>query len=268
MLLALKRKLFKVYVARNRSRVERLLDGIDPKTMSGLEVGPLDRPIVDRRRGYPIKYLDHDTTEALRTRFKDHANVDPAELAEIDFVITGGNILEVVKERFDYIVASQVFEHVPNPIQWLQEMATLLNPGGLLCLAIPDRRFTFDLIRPATSIGEMLEAYFTRRTRPTFKNVFDQNYYWRKVRARAAWAGTAQPWKMEPPLDKAVTMSYARRAIDTDEYLDVHCNIITGDEFLFFFDALRTYQLTVLELVKYHPCEPKEHEFFVQLRKA
>ena len=267
MFLRLERWLRKVYVARNRSRLGKILDGVDVNTLSGLEIGPLDRPIVDRRKGYRIKYLDHDTTEALRVRFKNDANVDPAALAEIDFVITGGNILDVVKERFDYVVASQVFEHVPNPIQWLQEMATLLNPGGLLCLAIPDRRYTFDLLRPATSIGEMLEAYYTKRTRPTFKNVFDQNYYWRKVRVRAAWAG-ARPWNKQPPLDKQVTMTYARRAIDTEEYLDVHCNIITGDEFVFLFDALRTYGLTELSLVTFHPCETNDHEFFVQLRKT
>jgi hypothetical protein len=146
-------------------------------------------------------------------------------------------------------------------------MATLLNPGGLLCLAIPDRRFTFDLIRPPTSIGEMMEAFLTRRTRPAFKNVFDQNYYWRNIGPGEAWAGTVNPWAMQPPGDKQVALSYARLAIDTDKYLDVHCNLMTSTEFAFFFEALRAYDLTTLQVVNLHHCERDDLEFIVQLRK-
>jgi SAM-dependent methyltransferase len=249
------------------SRVAKLLAGINPETMSGLEIGPLDRPIVDRRRGYRVKYVDHNSTDELRARFKNDGNVNTAGLAEVDFVVNGGNMLEVVNETFDYIVASHVFEHVPNPILWLEEMAALLNCGGLLCMAVPDRRYTFDLIRPQTSVGEMLEAYFTKRSRPTFKNVFDQNYYWRQVDAAQAWAGTANPWEMQPPLDKQVALSYASRAINTEEYLDVHCNVLTSHEFLVFLEALKTYKLARLELVNIHHCEPNDFEFIVQMQK-
>jgi hypothetical protein len=38
------------------------LEGIDPFAMSGLEIGPLSRPIVDKREGYRVKYVDHDGT--------------------------------------------------------------------------------------------------------------------------------------------------------------------------------------------------------------
>jgi hypothetical protein len=81
-----------------RSRKEKLLAGIKLETMSGLELGPLDRPLVDRRQGFRVRYLDHNSTEALRKRFQRDPNVDTAALAEIDFVIEGGNILEVVKD--------------------------------------------------------------------------------------------------------------------------------------------------------------------------
>ena len=110
--------------------------------------------------------------------------MDPAHLVDVDFVIKDGGILEAVHETFDYVVAAHVFEHVPNPIAWLDEMRALLRPGGILSLIIPDRRFTFDVLRPATSSGEMLEAYYTKRAKPSFADVFDQYYYWRTISAK------------------------------------------------------------------------------------
>ena len=41
---------------------------------------------------------------------------------------------------FDFIFANQVFEHLPDPIASLQEIAVCLKPGGLLYLRVPDGR--------------------------------------------------------------------------------------------------------------------------------
>jgi SAM-dependent methyltransferase len=248
-------------------RKTKILNGIDYANTCGLEIGPLDRPMVDKRKGFKIKYLDFNSTETLRDRFKNDPKVSAAEMAEVDFVITGGNILEVVREKFDYIIASHVFEHVPNPVLWLHEMAEFLNPNGILSLAVPDRRFTFDIIRPPTSVGEMLEAFYMHRTRPTFKNVFDQNHYWRNINAHEVWRGECNPWSLLKPGDKDVILSYARTALETDQYIDVHCNILTSYEFLFFLEALKSYDLDRFELHTIHHCEEPSNEFVVQMTR-
>jgi SAM-dependent methyltransferase len=41
---------------------------------------------------------------------------------------------------FDVINAAQVFEHVPRPVECLRQLVTLIRPGGLLYLDVPNYR--------------------------------------------------------------------------------------------------------------------------------
>ena len=41
-------------------------------------------------------------------------------------------------ERFDAICSFQVLEHVPNPLEFLEGMISLLKPGGKLILSVPN----------------------------------------------------------------------------------------------------------------------------------
>ena len=254
------------------TRREKLLAGIDLARMQGLEIGPLDRPLVEKGDGRRIKYQDFSTAEELRERFKDGNNAIPANIVELDYVVREGSLLAAISERFDYVIASHVFEHVPNPVRWLREMSELLNPGGVLSLAIPDRRFCFDVLRPATSIGEMLEAYFSHRTKPSFKNVFDQRYYRRPIDAANVaklWGGM-DPWTLKRK--RTDSMPMLQRALNNMEagvYDDCHSNLLTAEEFRRFIVALKEFDLIpALDLVSLIECEPNDLEFFVQMRKA
>jgi 2-polyprenyl-3-methyl-5-hydroxy-6-metoxy-1,4-benzoquinol methylase len=40
--------------------------------------------------------------------------------------------------RFDAIHMSEVLEHIPNPIDFLGICSTLLNPGGVICIVVPN----------------------------------------------------------------------------------------------------------------------------------
>ena len=42
------------------------------------------------------------------------------------------------EERFDIITASQVLEHVPDPVSTLRHMKALLAPGGTIWIAVPN----------------------------------------------------------------------------------------------------------------------------------
>jgi 2-polyprenyl-3-methyl-5-hydroxy-6-metoxy-1,4-benzoquinol methylase len=40
--------------------------------------------------------------------------------------------------KFDAIVCDHVLEHVPNPAVWLLSMKSLLSPGGVICISVPN----------------------------------------------------------------------------------------------------------------------------------
>ena len=135
-----------------------MLGSCDPAKCVGLEFGPLMSPMVSKLEG-SIYYVDHDTTENIKAKYRDDPNVDCAKIVEIDFV-RSAPLSEVVGAlRFDYIIASHVFEHLPDPIGWLNECASVLKPRGRIGLAIPDKRVTFDEPRQLTRLDEWVGAF-------------------------------------------------------------------------------------------------------------
>jgi hypothetical protein len=48
---------------------------------------------------------------------------------------------------------------------FLKDCETLLKQGGILVLAVPDKRRCFDLLQPLTSTGMILQAHAERRVR-------------------------------------------------------------------------------------------------------
>lgn len=79
-------------------------------------------------------------------------------MVAIDVDLQRGSLVEQCRDLapFDYAVASHVFEHLPNPVGWLRDVAALLVPRGVIALAVPDRRFTFDFFRRETTAARIL----------------------------------------------------------------------------------------------------------------
>ena len=62
-------------------------------------------------------------------------------------------------ESRDFVVASHFLEHCRNPIGTLETFFRVLKLGGKLYLVVPDKRFTFDVNRPTTTLERILEDY-------------------------------------------------------------------------------------------------------------
>lgn len=59
----------------------------------------------------------------------------------------------------DYIAASHLIEHLPNPVQAIFQWFYLLKRGGILYIVIPDARYTFDHRRERTTLEHLVEDY-------------------------------------------------------------------------------------------------------------
>jgi hypothetical protein len=140
---------------------------IKNKQLLGIEIGALDNPIIVRKdlpAGCEILYADHLATEGLRKKYKEDASVDLNGLVEVDLVNASGDFSSELSGRsVDYVIASHVVEHVPNPVLWFQMLFKIIRPGGFIFLVVPDKRFTFDFQRPTTTLGEMLESFLSEK---------------------------------------------------------------------------------------------------------
>ena len=62
---------------------------------------------------------------------------------------------------------------MPDLVTWLHEVAAVLKPEGDFRLVIPDRRYTFDLLRAETVLADVLAAHMVRARIPQVRQVID-----------------------------------------------------------------------------------------------
>ncbi|MDH4909013.1 methyltransferase domain-containing protein [Xanthomonas axonopodis pv. ricini] len=243
-------------------RIAWLTQGITPEDC-GLEIGPLDRPIVPRQ-GHAIRYADHLDRNGLIHKYSEHVGVNPENIPDIDFVIGKDGLLSAVGEhRFRYFVASHVIEHVPNPIGWLNDIHDLLEDGGWAALAIPDHRQCFDALRSLSTAGDWVEATLMNHSRPSPSRIFD-------ALSNEVTVDGAISWNHHPAIEEMRLSRSPRRALDiarhvlaSGEYFDVHCWTFTPESFC---NLMRT--VVAADLVKLHLMDitpPRDNEFLVQL---
>src|SRR4051794_18383429 len=136
-------------------RRQLLLAPLGDLSRIGLEIGALHHPIVERSRqsqmpSANVLYVDHADTAALQAKYADHAEVD--EMVDVDVVWGDGVLADALGDRgpVGWVVASHVLEHVPNLVGWLDQLADVMLEGAVLSLAVPDKRYCFDIRRRET----------------------------------------------------------------------------------------------------------------------
>ena len=236
------------------TRQEKILACIDPATQLGLEIGALDRPTVTPDMG-EIEYVDHATTAELQQKYAADPNVDVGQIVEVSYVWGEKRLLELVEEPvFDYVIASHVIEHVPDLIGWLKEIHAVLKPGGILSLAIPDKRYCFDYLRQLSSLPEVVEAHLQKNRKPNVRQIFD--YFWSISQWGDQFTWTAQdPIKAENLVRNhtiAEAWDVAQCAFVDQSYRDVHCWVFTPASLLELIKLLTQIDLIDFRVIKLH----------------
>lgn len=251
-------------------RRQRVLNLVVPHGRTGVEIGPLTNPLVLKSDG-DVLYADHLPTEELRRQYQGHPTLGPAGIdgiLPVDVVLGPGGLAEALGERgpVDYIVASHVVEHVPDPIRWLREAGDALREGGVFCLIIPDKRFTFDHFRAPTSVGAIVAAHLAQAVRPPLATVYEHFARTNPVDAGRIWRGEPVP---VAPISggPAVALSIAADIAETGASVDVHCTVFTPYSFARALAELIGLDLLPFECTALEPTREREDEFFVLLRK-
>ena len=158
----------------------------------GLEIGPSHAPLLPKKEGYNIEILDHLSREDLIKKYKNALSVDLSNIESVDYVMKDKSLHETVNksDHYDFIVASHVIEHIYNMIGFLNDCEKLLKKDGKLILAIPDKRFSFDVLRTLSSTGDFIQAHIEDRKCHTVGRLFDEVMY-NSLRGGAAGWGAA-----------------------------------------------------------------------------
>ena len=176
-------------MAAGQNRVAILL-GASALESRIIEIGPSYAPVAPKAAGWHTHVVDHVDQTRLRIKYQD-AGVPVDRIEPVDSIWDRGQLDQAVPEalhgRFDRLIASHVIEHLPDPAGFLNAAARLLKPESEIALAVPDKRFCFDYFRTPSTTGEMIEAYFCRRSSPAPRDLWNQLAYSVTADEALAW---------------------------------------------------------------------------------
>jgi hypothetical protein len=245
-------------------RAEKVLLEINTSG-KGLEIGPSHNPIAPKSSGYQVEIIDHLSAEGLREKYKDH-NLLLEKIEEVDYVWSGEKLSVLVgkSNQYDWIIASHVIEHVPDLISFFQECEKLLiSNDGVLALVVPDMRYCFDCLSPLTTVGELLDAYESKRSRPTPGQIF--NHYSRAVLRNGAIA-----WSEGDYGDISFAHNFSeaakayKKAANFPEYIDTHCWRFTPESFELILNDLNDLEIINLTVKSFY--DTAGCEFHINLK--
>jgi SAM-dependent methyltransferase len=247
---------------------------IDVASMRGLEIGALHSPRL-RRDQANIRYLDHATKDQLREKYANNPLAAPYAdaLVDVDYVWSPGRSLrDIVGDDapFDFVIASHVIEHIPDPVGWLRQLGGILRVGGILSLVVPDQRYCFDANRQLTTAADLIDAYLREIEVPTYRQVYDhESNFLGAVDANVLWRGLDVRGHRRADVEDADRFALERclELRDTGVYQDVHCSTFTPWSFLKLFAILVRLDLLDFRILAFYPTEHNDYEFFVTLER-
>lgn len=192
----------------------------------GLELGALHRPMSSHstslhsatshsatsHSGMQLPYVDHLEAEALST-ISDHS--------------------------YDFLIAAHLIGHLRNPILALKNWCRVLKKNGLIYLVVPDKRYTFDLPRPRTTIEHLILDYERPSSTRDFEHFLDYSCFVGKHSGNAALAEahslSARNYSIHfhvfLPEDILNLLSWFNTNVSPIQIIEGPCKAPTSDEF-------------------------------------
>ena len=241
-------------------RLARLTHDIGLPEGCGLEFGPANNP-TPLPNGLRITYVDRsrDTGESL------------AGATPIDHAWSGSGSLTAVlgRDGYDFALAAQVGQYVPNLLGWLRGIHAALCPGGVLNLSLPDKRFMFDAARPVSTLSELIEADLLAYERPSPRQIFGHTYDVRAITPECIWTGNDPAHAPRMAGEAALPHAHieAVDALATGAYVACHCWVLTPIAFLDLVEGATRLDLFPFVLNQVSATQPGGFEFYVSMRR-
>jgi len=245
------------------TRKAKILLGIDFTKERGLEIGPLANPLVLKTEG-EILYLDHTDAESLKLKYAKADCVEKNQIVQVDRICPDGDLKTALANDapFDYILASHVVEHVPDPLSWLNDLASLLKEGGTLRLVIPDHRFTFDILRRPTALSEFI-TYSAQKLKLLSSMAIADSLFYSCLNPRA-WGPDVS---LTRTYDFHTVQQKIKSSLTSNDYIDEHNSVFDASSFLRLMIDLCTENLIPYFCREFFDTQFGSVEFIVILEK-
>ena len=122
---------------------------------NGIEIGPRNIPlkVPDTAK---VRYVD---IKSLEEQIKENPKLGKLNLVDIDIIDDGEILSSIASSSLDFVIANHMIEHCHNPIGTIENWLRVLKVGGILFMAVPDKRYTFDRNRSLTSLEHLINDY-------------------------------------------------------------------------------------------------------------
>lgn len=141
-----------------------------------LEIGPYFNPICNFKVGN-IECVDIFSQEDLIQKAINDKNItNYNDIPYINYILNESNnfkISNAIKKQYDAIISSHNLEHVPNFVETINDYLNCLKKNGYLYAYIPDCRFCFDILRGKSTIFDVLNDYYEKRKKPSFRQCLE-----------------------------------------------------------------------------------------------
>jgi predicted SAM-dependent methyltransferase len=122
---------------------------------NGIEIGALHNSLKVSRHAR-VKYVDRMDCNHLREHYPE---LQKFNLVPVDIIDDGEALTTIPNNSLDFIIANHFLEHCKNPIAVLKNFYAKLSLNGIMYMAIPDKRYTFDRTRDLTSFEHVANDY-------------------------------------------------------------------------------------------------------------
>lgn len=208
----------------------------------GIEIGPTFLP-VPLKKGIKVTYVDVVDTPTL---LKTYPDLKTKPVVPIDVVDDGETLTKFKDSSVHFIIANHFLEHTVDPLKTIKNFLRVLKPDGLIFMAIPDMRATFDRDRLLTPVDHFI------RVHEQGKDPDLNRHYEECVRLI----------EKKPAAEVKARVKFLK-----DTHFSIHYHTFTLENFLPLIEYLQQQGVTI-SLVTTRDLEPGTDEFIVLLSKA
>jgi 2-polyprenyl-3-methyl-5-hydroxy-6-metoxy-1,4-benzoquinol methylase len=224
------------------------------KKCIGVELSPGAAPVINKS-DFNVIYLD---------KFDHHKKSSYLEGVplKVDIVLGEKLIDEVLgHHKYDYLFSSHVIEHIPDFIQFFVSASNILKKNARLLMYVPDKRYTFDVLRNVTSIENIEKAHLDKLRFPSkfmaldfYSNVdFDAS-------CQNLWNDSYKPKPMRTFAEASVLVNSLNLCNE-----DIHCSVFTPDSSRILINYIAKKYIPRLKILEITQTPIGTNEFIIDL---